>query len=150
MTWEALSLAAVLGTAVAAGLHFGADAALQVMGAAPDTGALHDKAQEYLQVRALAAPAVLLSTVGQGAFRQGLGSEHDTDCALLCSTSVWTQAYLCVERGSMHIRRQCKGIHSWGCNSVPRIRHTDSMHSVMQSCSHDRVHAKYLCHKWLV
>ena len=69
VTWEALTLAALLGLSITIGLHFGADAALQLMGAPPDAGQMHDRAQEYLQVRALAAPAVLLTTVGQGAFR---------------------------------------------------------------------------------
>ena len=39
------------------------------MGVPAGGGALHDFALQYLVIRAWAAPAVLLSTVGQGAFR---------------------------------------------------------------------------------
>ena len=68
-TLQALSMAAVLGTGLAAALHFGADGALELMGAGPSTGELHVLSQQYLQWRAWAAPAVLVTTVGQGTFR---------------------------------------------------------------------------------
>ena len=68
-TLQALSMAAVLGTGLAAALHFGADGALELMGAGTSTGELHVLSQQYLQWRAWAAPAVLVTTVGQGTFR---------------------------------------------------------------------------------
>ena len=46
----------------------GADPALAIMGTAPDSQ-LYGYARDYLVVRATAAPAALLMTVGQGAFR---------------------------------------------------------------------------------
>lgn len=68
-TLQALSMAVVLGTGLAAALHFGADGALELMGAGTSTGQLHILSQQYLQWRAWAAPAVLVTTVGQGTFR---------------------------------------------------------------------------------
>lgn len=71
VTVQALVLATGLGAVLAAVLTLGADQALALMGA--DTSAagsgMYSMAKEFLLIRALASPAVLLTTVGQGAFR---------------------------------------------------------------------------------
>lgn len=61
----ASGLAVVLGAAVGGGLLVGAEPVLALLGAGPDTGDMHDQALVYLQWRAAAAPAVMLSTVAQ-------------------------------------------------------------------------------------
>eukprot|EP00898_Chlorokybus_atmophyticus_P003944 jgi/Chlat1/4550/Chrsp29S04457 len=65
---QALVLASLMGVGLTFALSIGSQQALMLMGAGDDAR-LVDVAQQYLHVRALAAPAVLLSTVGQGAFR---------------------------------------------------------------------------------
>eukprot|EP00879_Flechtneria_rotunda_P003921 GHRR01004161.1.p1 GENE.GHRR01004161.1~~GHRR01004161.1.p1 ORF type:complete len:563 (+),score=209.33 GHRR01004161.1:649-2337(+) len=67
--WQATSLAAVLGLLVAAGLSCNGTWMLGVMGADQSQQHMQDLALQYLVIRALAAPAVLLTTVGQGVFR---------------------------------------------------------------------------------
>jgi putative MATE family efflux protein len=67
---QALLVGAGLGTALTLVLTLGADPALAAMGASPDADPiLFDLAKRYLLIRALAAPAALVQTVGQGAFR---------------------------------------------------------------------------------
>lgn len=63
---QALTLAVLLGLAAAATLEAFAEPILALMGA---KGRLLDPAETYLRIRALATPAVLLVTVGHGAFR---------------------------------------------------------------------------------
>lgn len=69
VTLQALGLATVLGGALAVALVAGSDGALALMGAGPETGRVHELATEFLVIRAAAAPAALIMTVGQGAFR---------------------------------------------------------------------------------
>ncbi|EFN56963.1 hypothetical protein CHLNCDRAFT_51240 [Chlorella variabilis] len=69
VTLQALGLAMVLGTVLAGCLVVFSEGALSLMGAGPEAGRVHELATEFLVVRALAAPAALLMTVGQGAFR---------------------------------------------------------------------------------
>lgn len=69
VTSQALVLAGGLGVGLAAALIAGSDGALSLMGAGPETGSLHQLASDFLWIRALAAPAALIMTVGQGAFR---------------------------------------------------------------------------------
>lgn len=64
---QGLALAVVLGLGLALALTAGSDAALGVMGVAPEAGDLFLQSRDYLTVRALAAPAVLLESVAQGA-----------------------------------------------------------------------------------
>ena len=66
---QALGLATVLGGTLAVALVAGSDGALALMGAGPETGRVPELATEFLVIRAAAAPAALLMTVGQGAFR---------------------------------------------------------------------------------
>ncbi len=63
---QALTLAVVIGLTGTAVLEAAALPLLQAMGA---TGELIEPAAAYLRIRALAAPAVLLVTVGHGVFR---------------------------------------------------------------------------------
>lgn len=63
---QALTIASVLGVSIAALLEAGALPILELMGA---RGELLAPAESYLRVRALATPAVLIVTVGHGAFR---------------------------------------------------------------------------------
>ena len=69
VTLQALMVATVCGSLLTVALLLGSDAALEVMGAdlqgAPAT---YEMAKQFLMVRALAAPAVMLCTVGQGVF----------------------------------------------------------------------------------
>ncbi len=69
VTLQALMVATVSGSLLTVALLWGSDAALELMGADP-VGALttYDMAKQFLTVRALAAPAVMLCTVGQGVF----------------------------------------------------------------------------------
>jgi len=68
--WAATAAAAVLGAGTTAALTLGADPVLRAMGCdAAQHPAMFDLARSYLLVRASAAPAVLVATVGQGAFR---------------------------------------------------------------------------------
>ncbi|KAL4419186.1 hypothetical protein ABPG77_007776 [Micractinium sp. CCAP 211/92] len=69
VTLQALGLAIVLGGILTVALVTGSDGALALMGAGPETGRVHELATEFLVIRAAAAPAALLMTVGQGAFR---------------------------------------------------------------------------------
>ncbi|KAL4425326.1 hypothetical protein ABPG75_009342 [Micractinium tetrahymenae] len=69
VTLQALGLATVLGGILAVALVAGSDGALALMGAGPETGRVHELATDFLVIRAAAAPAALLMTVGQGAFR---------------------------------------------------------------------------------
>lgn len=70
VTIQAFLLAIVLGTALTGGLTLGANQALMLMGADPtSTPEMFSLAKDFLLIRALAAPAVMLMTVGQGAFR---------------------------------------------------------------------------------
>lgn len=69
LTTQAWLLSVVLGVCVTVGLLWGAEPVLAFLGAGPETGEMHDLALVYLQYRAVAAPAVLLMTVGQGVFR---------------------------------------------------------------------------------
>lgn len=70
VTSQALILATVLGCGLAIALHVFADPALELMGAdqssSPEMFAL---AKDFLLIRAMAAPAALIITVGQGVFR---------------------------------------------------------------------------------
>ena len=66
---QALGLASVLGGVLTVVLVVFSDGALALMGAGPETGHVHELATEFLLVGAAAAPAALLMTVGQGAFR---------------------------------------------------------------------------------
>lgn len=66
--WQAGVVALVLGLGVGAGLVAFADPALSWMGA-DSSPHVHELAHEYLVWRALAAPAALLLTASQGAFR---------------------------------------------------------------------------------
>jgi putative MATE family efflux protein len=63
---QALTLAVVTGVAATMALLGGADLLVQLMGA---TGELRGPALEYLRIRALAGPAVLLLMAGHGIFR---------------------------------------------------------------------------------
>ncbi len=63
---DALLLAVVLGLAVSILLEMAAPLFVDLMGA---RGAVADPAVSYLRIRALATPAVLVVTVGHGAFR---------------------------------------------------------------------------------
>mmetsp|Transcript_1784 Transcript_1784/g.6392 ORF Transcript_1784/g.6392 Transcript_1784/m.6392 type:complete len:505 (-) Transcript_1784:520-2034(-) len=65
--WQAMGLSGVLGVAVMGGLFLGADGALDFMGAV-DNHELRQLSLDYLYIRALAAPAVLMATVANGAF----------------------------------------------------------------------------------
>ncbi len=70
VTIQAMLLATLLGTGLTAGLTLGADQALMLMGADPSsTPEMFSLAKDFLLIRALAAPAVLLMTVGNGTFR---------------------------------------------------------------------------------
>jgi putative MATE family efflux protein len=70
VTIQAMLLATILGTGLTAGLTLGADQALMLMGADPSsTPEMFSLAKDFLLIRALAAPAVLLMTVGNGTFR---------------------------------------------------------------------------------
>lgn len=51
VTLQALGLASVLGAALAGGLLLGADGALALMGAGPETGRVHELATEFLTIR---------------------------------------------------------------------------------------------------
>jgi hypothetical protein len=51
VTLQALGLASVLGAALAGGLLHGADGALALMGAGPETGRVHELATEFLTIR---------------------------------------------------------------------------------------------------
>lgn len=73
---EALTLAAIAGTAALASIQLFAGPILTVMGA---TGDLRAPAMTYLRLRAFAGPAVLLITAGHGIFR----GWHDTRTPLL-------------------------------------------------------------------
>ena len=66
---EAGALALVAGTAVAAALLLGGDAALAAMGAADAGDAVLDPARAYRAARAPALPAALMASVGAGALR---------------------------------------------------------------------------------
>jgi putative MATE family efflux protein len=69
VTLQALLVATVCGTLLTIGLLLGSDAALELMGADPEGGAsTYEMAKQFLLIRALAAPAVMLCTVGQGVF----------------------------------------------------------------------------------
>eukprot|EP00878_Enallax_costatus_P012975 GHUV01013552.1.p1 GENE.GHUV01013552.1~~GHUV01013552.1.p1 ORF type:complete len:468 (+),score=125.24 GHUV01013552.1:726-2129(+) len=67
--WQATSLAVLLGVLVAAGLVTNGTSLLTLMGADSSQQHMQDLALQYLLFRAVAAPAVLLVTVGQGVFR---------------------------------------------------------------------------------
>jgi len=69
VSMQALMLALILGSGLAAGLTLGADQALELMGADPKNSEMFAMAKEFLRIRALASPAVLVTTVGQGVFR---------------------------------------------------------------------------------
>jgi putative MATE family efflux protein len=69
VTYQAGAIATLLGLAVSLGLTLYSDQSLQLMGLDASDPALFEMAKGYLAIRALAAPAVLLTTVGQGAFR---------------------------------------------------------------------------------
>ena len=70
VTLQALLLATLLGTCLSVGLTLGADQALMIMGADASTNPeMFSLAKDFLLIRALAAPAVMLMTVGTGAFR---------------------------------------------------------------------------------
>ena len=69
VTLQALMVATVCGSLLTVALLLGSDAALEVMGADPQgSPATYEMAKQFLMVRALAAPAVMLCTVGQGVF----------------------------------------------------------------------------------
>jgi MATE family multidrug resistance protein len=67
--WQATSLAVLLGLLVAAGMLSNGRWMLEMMGADQSQQHMQDLALQYLWFRAFAAPAVLLTTVGQGVFR---------------------------------------------------------------------------------
>lgn len=70
VTIQAMLLATLLGTGLTFGLTLGADQALMLMGADPSsTPEMFSLAKDFLLIRAFAAPAVLLMTVGNGTFR---------------------------------------------------------------------------------
>lgn len=70
VTIQAMLLATLFGTGLTAGLTFGANQALILMGADPSSSPeMFSLAKDFLLIRALAAPAVLLMTVGNGTFR---------------------------------------------------------------------------------
>eukprot|EP00899_Mesostigma_viride_P007186 jgi/Mesvir1/16469/Mv10029-RA.2 len=66
---RATGIAAACGIGVFLALDVLADPILSVLGAGPETGDLYRLSREYLVVRAVAAPAVLISTASLGAFR---------------------------------------------------------------------------------
>lgn len=69
VTLQALAVASVCGSLLTIGLLLGSDGALALMGADPEKAPLtYEMAKEFLYIRALAAPAVMLCTVGQGVF----------------------------------------------------------------------------------
>lgn len=70
VTSQALVIAAVLGCSLAFGLHSFAEPALSLMGADESASpSMFGLAKDFLLIRAAAAPAALLVTVGQGVFR---------------------------------------------------------------------------------
>lgn len=69
VTLQALMVATVCGSLLTVALLLGSDAALELMGADPQGApTTYEMAKQFLMVRALAAPAVMLCTVGQGVF----------------------------------------------------------------------------------
>ena len=69
VTLQALMVATVCGSLLTVALLWGSDAALELMGADPQGApTTYEMAKQFLMVRALAAPAVMLCTVGQGVF----------------------------------------------------------------------------------
>ncbi len=69
VTLQALSVATVCGSLLSVALLLGSDGALTLMGAdAEKIPVTYEMAKQFLYVRALAAPAVMLCTVGQGVF----------------------------------------------------------------------------------
>ena len=69
VTLQALSVAAVCGSLLSVALLVGSDGALGLMGAdAEKIPVTYEMAKQFLYIRALAAPAVMLCTVGQGVF----------------------------------------------------------------------------------
>lgn len=69
VTLQALSVATVCGSLLSVTLLLGSDGALALMGAdAEKIPVTYEMAKQFLYIRALAAPAVMLCTVGQGVF----------------------------------------------------------------------------------
>ncbi len=69
VTLQALMVATVCGSLLTVALLLGSDSALELMGADPQGAPMtYEMAKQFLMVRALAAPAVMLCTVGQGVF----------------------------------------------------------------------------------
>lgn len=69
VTLQALTVAAVCGSLLTVALLVGSDQALHVMGADPEANPVtYEMSQQFLYIRAFAAPAVMLCTVGQGVF----------------------------------------------------------------------------------
>eukprot|EP00890_Picochlorum_soloecismus_P002412 jgi/Picsp_1/3171/NSC_06011-R1_dna-damage-inducible protein f len=69
VTLQALTVASVSGSLLAVGLLSLSDQALMVMGADPvGHPVTYELAKQFLHVRACAAPAVMITTVGQGVF----------------------------------------------------------------------------------
>ena len=69
VTLQALMVATVCGVLLTIALLWGSDAALELMGSDPQGApTTYEMAKQFLMVRALAAPAVMLCTVGQGVF----------------------------------------------------------------------------------
>jgi putative MATE family efflux protein len=69
VTLQALTVATVCGTLLSIALLSWSDGALQLMGAdAQNNPTTYELAKEFLFIRAFAAPAVMLCTVGQGVF----------------------------------------------------------------------------------
>ena len=69
VTLQALTVASVSGSLLAVGLLGFSDEALMVMGADPvGHPVTYDMAKQFLYIRACAAPAVMITTVGQGVF----------------------------------------------------------------------------------
>lgn len=77
---DALFLAVMLGALVALILEIAAPLLMDLMGAGPDVA---DPAVDYLRIRALAAPAVLVVTAGHGAFRGHKDTRTPLKVALL-------------------------------------------------------------------
>lgn len=69
VTLQALTVASVSGSLLAVGLLGFSDQALMVMGADPVGHPMtYEMAKQFLYIRACAAPAVMITTVGQGVF----------------------------------------------------------------------------------
>lgn len=69
VTLQALTVAAVCGSLLTVGLLVGSDQALHAMGADSEANpVMYEMSQQFLYIRAFAAPAVMLCTVGQGVF----------------------------------------------------------------------------------